>query len=260
MHCSPRSLAHSSLQGQRCRVPVLSSNGRPVSWKGCWGLVNVCLLTFQRWDGSGSPAPKLADRWKSVVWLGKSDLTDEHLVRTDEGVVHARSARRLAEHSWSEEKLRAVVETPRKPKSTTPEIPPAADPSCSPTCSASMKMRRRNPQRSQRKTKRCRRRSIFIFFDGEGMGSLLASSLRWGYPLGRLLAWSSSGPEGSGWRRRQLCQGSGLPDGPECKGKAEQPRWHTAADKHHHHVPILAISNLIVGRSRKNRAMPNPLL
>ena len=34
--------------------------------------------------GSGNPAQKLADRWKSVVWLGKSDLTDEHLVRTDE--------------------------------------------------------------------------------------------------------------------------------------------------------------------------------
>ena len=33
--------------------------------------------------GSGNPAPKLADRWKSAVWLGKRDLTDEHLVRTD---------------------------------------------------------------------------------------------------------------------------------------------------------------------------------
>ena len=27
--------------------------------------------------GSGNPAPKLADRWKSGVWLGKSDLSDE---------------------------------------------------------------------------------------------------------------------------------------------------------------------------------------
>ena len=38
-------------------------------------------------NGSGNPAPKLADRWKSGVWLGKSDLTDEHLVRTDDGAV-----------------------------------------------------------------------------------------------------------------------------------------------------------------------------
>ena len=68
--------------------------------------------------GSGDPAPKLADRWKSAVWLGKSDLTDEHLVRTDDGVVYARSVRRLAEHSWSEENHRSNVETPQMPRST----------------------------------------------------------------------------------------------------------------------------------------------
>ena len=78
--------------------------------------------------GSGNPAPKLADRWKSAVCLGKSDLTDEHLVRTDEGVVYARRVRRIAEHSWPEENLRAVVETPQTPKSPTLDIPPAADP------------------------------------------------------------------------------------------------------------------------------------
>ena len=69
--------------------------------------------------GCGNPAPKLADRWKSAVWLGKSDLTDEHLVRTNDGVVYARSVRRLAEHSWSEENLRSVVETPQNPRSMT---------------------------------------------------------------------------------------------------------------------------------------------
>ena len=47
----------------------------------------------------------------------KSDLTDEHLVRTDDGVVYARSVPRLAENSWSEENLKAVVETPQKPRS-----------------------------------------------------------------------------------------------------------------------------------------------
>ena len=69
--------------------------------------------------GSGNPAPKLADRWKCGVWLGKSDLTDAHLVRTDDGVVYARSVRRLAENSWSEENLKAAVETPQKPRSMT---------------------------------------------------------------------------------------------------------------------------------------------
>ena len=62
------------------------------------------------------------------MWLGKSDLTDEHLVRTDQGVVYARSVRRLAEHSWPEETLRAVVETPQRPKTTIADIPPAAEP------------------------------------------------------------------------------------------------------------------------------------
>ena len=83
------------------------------------------LANFQRWEKDlGIP---LADKWKSAVWLGKSDLTGEHLVRTDEGLVYARSVRRLAEHSWSEENLRAVVATPQKPKATL-DIPPAAEP------------------------------------------------------------------------------------------------------------------------------------
>ena len=78
--------------------------------------------------GSGNPAPKLADKWKSAVWLGKSDLTDEHLVRTDERVVYACSVRRLAKHSWPEENLRAVVETLQRPKTTIADIPLAAEP------------------------------------------------------------------------------------------------------------------------------------
>ena len=68
--------------------------------------------------GSENPAPKLADRRKSAVWLDKSDLTDEHHVRLDDGVVYARSVQPLAEHTWSEENLRSVVEIPQKPKST----------------------------------------------------------------------------------------------------------------------------------------------
>ena len=49
-------------------------------------------------------------------------------VRTDEGAENARSVRRLAEHSWSEENLGAVVETPQRPKTTIVDIPPAAEP------------------------------------------------------------------------------------------------------------------------------------
>ena len=68
--------------------------------------------------GSANPAPKLVDGWKFVVWLGKSDLTDEHRLRLDDGIVYARSGQPLAEHSWSEENLRSVVETPQKLRST----------------------------------------------------------------------------------------------------------------------------------------------
>ena len=76
--------------------------------------------------GSGNPAPKLADRWKSSVWLGKSDLTDEHFVRTADGVLYARSVRRLAENSWLEENLKKVIETPQNLRSMTTDD--AADP------------------------------------------------------------------------------------------------------------------------------------
>ena len=90
--------------------------------KSWWNLGETFLAHLPEVvKGSGNPTPKLADRWKCAVWLGKSDLTDEHLVRKDDGVVYARSVRRLAEHSWSEENLRSVVETPQKPRSTATE-------------------------------------------------------------------------------------------------------------------------------------------
>ena len=40
-------------------------------------------------------------------------------VRTDDGVVNARSVRRLTENSWSGENLKSVIVTPQKPRSTT---------------------------------------------------------------------------------------------------------------------------------------------
>ena len=86
------------------------------SW---WNLKKLLSHIFQKLERDlENPAPKVAHRWKSAVWLGKSDLTDDHLVRTDDGVVYARSVQPLAEHSWSEENLRSVVETPQKPRST----------------------------------------------------------------------------------------------------------------------------------------------
>ena len=85
------------------------------------------VFAHLREGGKGS-GQKMVDRWKSAVWLGKSVITDEHLVRTDEGIVYARSVRLVDESSKSEENLRAVVETPQKPKTTIVDIPLAAEP------------------------------------------------------------------------------------------------------------------------------------
>ena len=72
-------------------------------------------IQHQSWQTDGN----LACGWES-------DLADEHIVRTDDGVVYARSVRRLAEKSWSEGNLKAVIETPQKPRSMTTDD--AADP------------------------------------------------------------------------------------------------------------------------------------
>ena len=105
-------------RGGEVQSPFYRAMRRTVSWKigGVW---RNSSCTSSRGRGSGNPAPKLADRWKSGVWLGKSDLTDEHLVRTDDGAVHARSVRRLAENRWSEENL--TVDETQKPRSMTDE-------------------------------------------------------------------------------------------------------------------------------------------
>ena len=106
MDWSTRSLADSSFQGQRWTVPFCRDMGGPC--RANWLEFGESVLAHLLEVGKGS-----------AVWLGQSDLTDEHLVRTDEGVVFARSARRIAEHSWSAENLRAVVVSTQKPKSTT---------------------------------------------------------------------------------------------------------------------------------------------
>ena len=115
-------------RGNNVQFPLYRATGGP--YRGRLLEFGECMLAHlpEVGKGSGNPSPKLADRWKSAVWLGKSDFTDKHLDRTNEGVVYARSVRRLAEHSWLEENLQAVVETPQRPKATIADIPPASEP------------------------------------------------------------------------------------------------------------------------------------
>ena len=96
----------------------------------CWSLVNPCLLTFQRWERDlGIPRRSwLTGGNPPCGWARATSQTSIRSEPTKELVEKSRSVRRLAEHSWSEENLRANVEAPQKPKSTTLDIPPAADP------------------------------------------------------------------------------------------------------------------------------------
>ena len=119
---------HPSFQEERCTASILSSHGWSVSWKICWFSASLCLLAFQRWEKAlGIPHRSwLTDGNPLCGWARAN--SDVHLVRTDEGFENQRGVRRLAEHSWSEDNLRAVVETPQNPKSTIADIPPAAEP------------------------------------------------------------------------------------------------------------------------------------
>ena len=125
MDCSTCSLAHSLASGETMCSSVEQWAVR--TEESCWNSVNLCLLTFQRWEedlgiphsscltGGNPPCGWARATSRTSIW---SELT--------KGVAYARSVRRLAEHSWSEENLRAVVETQQKWKSTTVDIPPAA--------------------------------------------------------------------------------------------------------------------------------------
>ena len=60
---------------------------------------------------------KLDDRWRTSIWLGKSDRSDEHIVGLQTGAVLARSARRKVEGKrWNEKALKMVTGTPWKPR------------------------------------------------------------------------------------------------------------------------------------------------
>ena len=42
-------------------------------------------------------SPKLDDRWRTAIWLEKSDRSDERITRLENGAVLARSVRRKVE-------------------------------------------------------------------------------------------------------------------------------------------------------------------
>ena len=60
---------------------------------------------------------KLDDRWRTAIWLGKSDRSDKHIIGLENGAVSARSVRRKVEGKrWNERALKMVTGTPSNPR------------------------------------------------------------------------------------------------------------------------------------------------
>ena len=60
---------------------------------------------------------KLDDRWRTAIWLGKSDRSDEHIIGWETGAVLARSVRRNVEGKrWNERALNMVTGTSWYPR------------------------------------------------------------------------------------------------------------------------------------------------
>ena len=122
--------------------------------ESCWNLVNLCLLTFQRWQ-EDLGIPRRSWLTDGNPRCGRATATN--LVRTDEGVVHARMTTRRAQ---------LVRRTPSCScrNTTEAEVDDSGHPSCSRTSRSLLfkhqknpKTRRRNPKQNQRNTKKCRR-------------------------------------------------------------------------------------------------------
>ena len=122
---------------------------------------------------SGNPAPELVDRWKLAACSSKSGPTDEHLVKTDDGIVCARCARRVNEQRRSQEKLRAVAGTPQKPKSTTLDTPRAVHPaeSSAPEGSVKEDTAAEPPRTKTSKCRRCRWTQESLRADTKGVAN-----------------------------------------------------------------------------------------
>ena len=112
----------------------MHSGSEIVPWFGshrgkCWGLANPCWLGFLKWEKDLEIPLRSFLTSRNMVWLHKRDLTDEHLVRADDGTVFARCVRRVNEQRWPEENFQAVAET-QTPKTATLDLldPPAVPP------------------------------------------------------------------------------------------------------------------------------------
>ena len=112
---------------------------------------------------------KLDDRWRTAIWLGKSDRSDEHIIGLENGAVLARSVRRKVEGKrWDKRALEMVTGTPWNPRPGEVVARPryitrALVERYGPTedCGACFR-------KSQQHTERCRARCELLFAGEEG--------------------------------------------------------------------------------------------
>ena len=66
---------------------------------------------------SGHPSSRVEPRWELGAWVGKTELTDEHLLGTLSGIRNSRTIYRLPKsHCYSKDALDRIVGTPTNPK------------------------------------------------------------------------------------------------------------------------------------------------
>ena len=66
---------------------------------------------------SGHPSSRVEPRWELGAWVGKTELTDEHLLGTLSGIRNSRTIYRLPKsHCYSKDALDRIVGTPANPK------------------------------------------------------------------------------------------------------------------------------------------------
>ena len=66
---------------------------------------------------SGRPSSRVEPRWELGAWVGKMELTDEHLLGTFAGIRSSRTIYRLPEvHCFNKDALDRIVGTPTNPK------------------------------------------------------------------------------------------------------------------------------------------------
>ena len=80
-------------------------------------VASASLVRQVHYKLSGHPSSRFEPRWELGAWVGKTGLTDEHLLGTLSGIRNSRTIYRLPKsHCYSKDALDRIVGTPANPK------------------------------------------------------------------------------------------------------------------------------------------------